>query len=258
VAPTDQATPSTAPSPSATETPAPGTDAAGLSGSSSAGTGSSATDGTTSAATDPLADPDEQDATTPVTWDDVVVAAERLATALDTAEAADAEVDALSGPGAVDGVAATGAPLTGGLADQLKTLADRYGTSIDGYKNGEIPASALCPLNFAPGQMLRCDAADRLEALNVLFEKQFGHAIPMTDSYRPLAVQIELRKTKPNLAAVPGTSNHGWGLAVDLGYPISTGRSAEYAWMREHGPAYGWDNPSWAHLDGSKPEPCHF
>ncbi|GMA23885.1 hypothetical protein GCM10025864_16440 [Luteimicrobium album] len=210
----------------------------------------------TAATTDPLADPDEQGGATPVTWDDVVAAAERLATVLDAAEAADVEADSLAEPGAVDNVGT--APLTGSLADQLTTLVDRYGTSIDGYKNGELPDSVLCPLDFAPGHRLRCDAANRLEALSELFEKQFGHPIPITDSYRPLAVQIELRKTKPDLAAVPGTSNHGWGIAVDMGYPISTGLSAEYQWLRQHGPAYGWDNPSWAHLDGSKPEPWHF
>ncbi|WP_153022625.1 PASTA domain-containing protein [Luteimicrobium xylanilyticum] len=275
-APTDEGTPSTTPTPSATPTPsttAPaalptpsatatpdtGTDSSGVDGSSSVGTGASAAGGIPSTTTDSLADPDAQDGSEPVTWDDVVAAAERLATALDAATAAQSAAGT-TGTGVVggDGVAATTAPLTGGLANQLTQLVDRYGTSIDGYKNGEIPASALCPLDFAPGQMLRCDAANRLEALSKLFEKRFGHPIPITDSYRPLAVQIELRRTKPNLAAVPGTSNHGWGLAVDLGYPISTGRSAEYAWLREHGPAYGWDNPAWGHLDGSKPEPWHF
>ena len=47
-------------------------------------------------------------------------------------------------------------------------------------------------------------------------------------------------------------------LAVDLGTPIDTGSSAQYLWLRLHGPDYGWDNPSWARLDGSKPEPWHF
>ena len=35
-----------------------------------------------------------------------------------------------------------------------------------GYANGRIPADVLCPLDFAPGHMLRCDAAERLTALS--------------------------------------------------------------------------------------------
>ena len=40
--------------------------------------------------------------------------------------------------------------------------------------------------------------------------------ICITDSYRTYASQVRLYGQKPALAAVPGTSNHGWGLAVDL------------------------------------------
>jgi hypothetical protein len=116
----------------------------------------------------------------------------------------------------------------------------------------------LCPLDFAPGHLLRCDAAERLTALSVEFEDEFGHPIPITDSYRSYVQQVAVAGAKPHLAAVPGTSNHGWGLAVDLGAPISGGSSPEYVWLRVHGPDYGWDNPSWARLDGSKPEPWHF
>lgn len=246
---TPGATPTSSPtgtSPTASPTVAPGDAATGSADGSATGD-----DGV-------LADPDSRDGTVPVTWAEVVAAAERLATALDAVDAAGTATDPTD-PAGLGALGATGTTaVTGTLAHQLQVLSQQYGTSVDGYRNGEIPASALCPLSFAPGQMLRCDAANRLEALDKLYEKKFGHPIPMTDSYRPIAVQIELRRTKPALAAVPGTSNHGWGLAVDLGYPISTGASAEYVWMRQHAPAYGWDNPSWAHPDGSKPEPWHF
>jgi len=187
----------------------------------------------------------------PVTFDDVVVAATRLATLLDPATTT---LEAGILPAGADGAAASRATLTASLLE----VVDRYGKSTAGYANGRIPASALCPLEFAPGHMLRCDAAEQLTALNVEYEKEFGVPIPMTDSYRPLDVQIRLKATKGYLAATPGTSNHGWGLAVDLSTPISGGRSAEYVWMRVHAPDYGWDNPSWARLTGAKPEPWHF
>ncbi len=144
------------------------------------------------------------------------------------------------------------------LTAMLRTVVERFGNSTDGYANGLIPADVLCPLPFAPGHRLRCDAAAQLVALNAVYRDQFGRDIPMTDSYRSLESQFSLKATKGFLAATPGYSMHGWGLAVDLGAPISSGRSAEYTWLRLHGPDYGWDNPPWARADGAKPEPWHF
>jgi beta-lactam-binding protein with PASTA domain len=186
-----------------------------------------------------------------VTFDDVVVAATRLATLLDPATAT---LPAGILPAGDDGTVAARATLTAGLLQ----VVEKYGASTAGFANGRIPTSTLCPLDFAPGHMLRCDAAEQLTALSAAYEREFGVPIPMTDSYRTLESQIRLKATKGWLAATPGTSNHGWGLAVDLGLPISTGTSAEYVWMRVHAPDYGWDNPSWARLTGSKPEPWHF
>ncbi|MFD6177004.1 MULTISPECIES: PASTA domain-containing protein [unclassified Isoptericola] len=198
--------------------------------------------------------PESQHDAEAVTFDDVVVAATRLATLLDpsmTTLAAGILPAGAAGAEVSDAARAT-------LTASLRELVDRYGNSTSGYANGRIPASALCPLDFAPGHMLRCDAAEQLEALSVEYEKEFGVPIPMTDSYRTFDTQVRLKATKGYLAATPGWSNHGWGLAVDLGVPINSGTTAQYVWMRVHGPDYGWDNPSWARLDGSKPEPWHF
>jgi len=144
------------------------------------------------------------------------------------------------------------------LTSMLRDLVDQYGNSTTGYQNGKLPDNVLCALPFAPGHRLRCDAAASVVMLNSAFQARFGRAIPVTDSYRTLEAQVRLSITKPTLAARPGTSQHGWGLALDLGSPISTGLSAEYYWLRENGPQYGWDNPEWARLTGSKPEPWHF
>ena len=144
------------------------------------------------------------------------------------------------------------------LRRSLLDAVTAFGSSTFGRANGLIPAAVLCPLEFAPGHLLRCDAAGRLAALNAEFEREFGHPIPITDSYRSFVQQVAVARTKPHLAAIPGTSNHGWGLAVDLGGSISGGASPEYVWLRVHGPDYGWDNPSWARPDGTKPEPWHF
>ncbi|MBL0886122.1 M15 family metallopeptidase [Myceligenerans indicum] len=189
-----------------------------------------------------------------VTHEDLVVAAQRLARLMDptTTDALVVAPIPAAGPGEV---ADSADPR---LRENLVSIVDAFSLSTAGFANGRIPVDVLCPLTFAPGHRLRCDAAERLTALNAEYEKRFGRSIPMTDSYRTLESQVRLRASKPTLAAIPGTSNHGWGIAVDLGVPISSGRSAEYAWLRVHGPDYGWDNPAWARLNGSKPEPWHF
>ncbi|MGW2094326.1 M15 family metallopeptidase [Promicromonospora sukumoe] len=199
-----------------------------------------------------------------VTYDEVVLAAVRLANMLDPSvpgtlvevQPADQHQAVREGttPGAPGGRGGAGLTLRQSLFDSV----DAFGDSTLSYANGRIPAAVLCPLDFAGGHLLRCDAAERLEALSEKFEDEFGHPIPITDSYRSYVAQVAVASAKPHLAAVPGTSNHGWGLAVDLGAPISGGASAEYVWLRVHGPDYGWDNPSWARPGGTKPEPWHF
>ncbi|MFD2796925.1 D-alanyl-D-alanine carboxypeptidase family protein [Promicromonospora vindobonensis] len=179
-----------------------------------------------------------------VTFDEVAVAAMRLANMLD--------------PSSPSALVETLPRAESSLRRSLLETVAAYGESTAGYANGRIPADVLCPLEFAPGHMLRCDAAERLAALSDEFEKEFGYPIPLTDSYRPFAMQVAVKGTKPHLAAIPGTSNHGWGLAIDLGDPIAGGSSPEYVWLRLHAPDYGWDNPSWAQLGGAKPEPWHF
>jgi LAS superfamily LD-carboxypeptidase LdcB len=60
-------------------------------------------------------------------------------------------------------------------------------------------------------------------------------------------------RERPSLAAVPGTSNHGWGLAVDLGCGVQSSRSAQYRWMIANAGRFGWVHPSWAFHDPFEP-----
>ncbi|WP_020018088.1 M15 family metallopeptidase [Promicromonospora sukumoe] len=199
-----------------------------------------------------------------ITYHQVVLAAVRLANLLDPSVPSTlAEVEATGEDGEPSARGTAGADgdrdrAGDPLRESLLDVVSAFGTSTVEYANGRIPADVLCPLDFAPGHLLRCDAAERLTALSVEFEEEFGRPIPITDSYRSYVDQVAVAGAKPHLAAVPGTSNHGWGLAVDLGAPISGGSSPEYVWLRVHGPDYGWDNPSWARLGGAKPEPWHF
>jgi hypothetical protein len=132
------------------------------------------------------------------------------------------------------------------------------GDHVEIYHNGQIPLSALCALASAPGQYLRADAAYAFDRLARAYAARFGRPLCVTDSYRPLATQVELYATKPTLAAVPGTSNHGWGTATDLCGGIQSFDTAQHNWMLVNAPLYGWFHPMWAQQLGSKPEPWHW
>lgn len=103
------------------------------------------------------------------------------------------------------------------------------------YANGRIPASALAPI---PGGRLRKDAALRWNAMNA-FLRSRGLPIVMPNgprsSYRILADQQYFWRTMPRgMAAYPGTSNHGWGLAVDVNNaPLVNRYGAPFGWQKK-------------------------
>ena len=126
-----------------------------------------------------------------------------------------------------------------------------------GYPNGLIPPSAMCPLGIA-GHQLRCDAAAAYRAMSAAFAADLGSPICITDSYRTYASQVRLYGQKPALAAVPGTSNHGWGLAVDLCGGIQTFGTPQYAWMVANAGRFGYLHPTWADPGNGREEPWHW
>ncbi len=132
------------------------------------------------------------------------------------------------------------------------------GLDLSTYANGEIPALALCPVWGAPGQLLEGHAASAFRALSRAFALQFGRPICVTDSYRSRTAQVAVFAAKPGLAAVPGTSNHGWGTALDLCGGIESFASPEHGWLLANAPVQDWFHPSWAEPTGSKPEPWHW
>jgi hypothetical protein len=132
------------------------------------------------------------------------------------------------------------------------------GLDTSRFTNGMIPAAALCPVWGAPGHLLRADAATAFRQLSRRFAAEFGRPICVTDSYRSLAGPGKVYAEKPQLAAKPGTSNHGWGVAVDLCGGIQSFGTAEHAWLLAPAPVTGWFHPPWAGPTGSKPEPWHW
>lgn len=108
------------------------------------------------------------------------------------------------------------------------------------YANGFVPASALAPLDGQPGCFLRADAAAAWNAGRAEVHRRTGIILSVRGWNRSYAEQVTfylqrhtpwrsgLRKccywpghgwyafTGTAHAAPPGTSNHGWGLAVDV------------------------------------------
>ncbi len=137
-------------------------------------------------------------------------------------------------------------------------VGDCAGGDTSLYANGQIPAEALCPLWGASGHRLRADAAFAFDRLSAAYAAVFGEPICVTDSYRSYAEQVAVKAAKPNLAATPGTSNHGWGTAVDVCGGVQRFDTEQHRWMSANATAYGWFHPSWAQQNGSKPEPWHW
>jgi D-alanyl-D-alanine carboxypeptidase len=116
--------------------------------------------------------------------------------------------------------------------------------------NGQLATDDLCTLWDGHTQ-LRADAASALAGLNAVYAARFGADMCISSGYRTLAVQYQLKRDKGGLAATPGKSNHGWGLAVDLCSDLTTGDRWE--WLNENAGIYGFENPAWAQAGGSGP-----
>lgn len=111
--------------------------------------------------------------------------------------------------------------------------------------NGTLPNSALTAI---PGGRLEHSAA---AAWNAGPGKAGLRPLGPNSSYRTYAAQQYYWNLyvsgRGNLAARPGTSNHGWGRAVDLAAPWMR------SWIDNNGARYGWrkvEAPSeWWHVN---------
>jgi LAS superfamily LD-carboxypeptidase LdcB len=122
-------------------------------------------------------------------------------------------------------------------------------TELVGYGNGQVPASALEQVGTTRHK-LWAPAAESLTRM-ISDAKAQGVTIGITDSYRSYAEQVDVARRKGlysqgGLAARPGTSEHGWGMAADLGL-----NNKAQAWMRDNGEKYGF-------VENTPREPWHW
>ena len=114
------------------------------------------------------------------------------------------------------------------------------------YSNGRLPDSALASVGYGGFRLSRW-CIDDYKAMNAAFRNRFGINLPISGSmsaYRTYDQQVYLwnlyQSGQGNLAARPGTSNHGWGLAADIS--VGGYGSTYYSWLSSNGPGYGFRN----------------
>jgi hypothetical protein len=126
---------------------------------------------------------------------------------------------------------------------------DGVPADLAAYGNGRIPADALAPVGTS-GHRLWAPAAGSFEELQAAAARD-GVTIGITDSYRSYDAQVDVAARKGlysqgGLAAAPGTSPHGWGLALDL--KLDAGAQE---WMRSNGGRFGF-------VEDTPREPWHW
>lgn len=128
--------------------------------------------------------------------------------------------------------------------------------------NGRIPEHLLAPIplyynatgTFDPGytpsttRLLNGAALDALHCLQAAFKRRFGHYATIDLTYRSYdEQQFWFDKFGSPRAAVPGSSNHGYGLAIDFeerdGPWIYSWGTTANQWLLAHQGNFGFDNP---------------
>jgi D-alanyl-D-alanine carboxypeptidase len=148
----------------------------------------------------------------------------------------------------------TGLPATGTTGASVGQVGG-YGrmplpTELQIYANGQLPESILTPIGQGSHRLWGPAAESWKDA--VAAAAADGIELKITDSYRSYAEQVDLAQRKGlyengGLAAVPGTSNHGWGLAVD----VDITDPATLDWIRANGYRFGF-------VEAVRREPWHW
>lgn len=130
-----------------------------------------------------------------------------------------------------------------------------------GDSSGCISNSQLKSVGIG-SHKLQTDAANAFIKMYEDMPDNVKKSVKLSDSYRPLNVQCNIfdfdhyektgkkrkKGTSNTAAAYPGSSNHGWGRAIDISPPNVQ------KWIKENGEKYGW---TWGE-GRAVGEPWHF
>lgn len=144
------------------------------------------------------------------------------------------------GPAGVGNAAGLG---NDALTPALRLAPGQYGRlepppELVAYGNGQIPAAAMTSIGHGDHR-LHAPAARAFQQMEAAARAE-GITFGITTSYRDLPTQRRLAAEKGlysqgGLAATPGTSNHGWGMSVDLRLD-----DRAQTWMRDNGWRFGF------------------
>ena len=150
--------------------------------------------------------------------------------------------------------------LLGAACEQMHP--DNRAAAVPMATNGSLPLSYLA--STARGCVVYDESFSSLNAMVAQAAKD-GVTLRPASCYRDYAGQVAAREDWCNrgacqMAAVPGTSNHGWGKAID--FADQTGEldwdSPGYAWLKTWAGHYGWIHPTVMEPGGPVPEPWHW
>lgn len=142
------------------------------------------------------------------------------------------------------------------------TITNNRAKPVAGATNGQLPTGLLA--TAAPGCTMFGAAAADLGNMLAAAAKD-GITLRAVSCYRNYAGQVAARESwcaqgACSMAAVPGSSNHGWGKAVDLswqGGSVSFGDRA-WEWLCLWAAAYNFRHPESMGPGSASPEGWHW
>lgn len=205
----------------------------------------------------------------------VISAAVHIVTVADAGvcrETGDNDACTRTGAGTTSSAASTTQTDTSGAIGEPNTSNGRSQGQWGGYSNGKVPETAMTQLTASflgvssgdtiqicstkmSDPYLNPNAAVSIKALNDAFKQKFGHMMYFQSCYRDIAGQEYAKAKYGKGAATVGTSNHGWGLAVDIGpnpkkdqgcdsssSDLTSSEKDMCQWITDNAPKYGWKN----------------
>ena len=132
------------------------------------------------------------------------------------------------------------------------------------HRNGKIPRSELAEIvptdldkDLQGPALLHPEAASNYQRMRDA-AKAAGVRLEISYSYRTFEKQVEkhnaFKADTGNLAATPGTSNHGWGTALDLSIPDypEANTNPQFKWLKKNALRFGFHN------NDAPSEPWHW
>ena len=152
------------------------------------------------------------------------------------------------------------------MKDIIRKILNETKRNVFEVENGEIPSNQLSDIEVLPSEgsedhKLNATAA---AAYNQMVDaaKKDGITWGLVSSYRPLETQKRLAKklglySRGGKAAVPGTSNHGWGSAVDIDFKVGSGKRETLKWLKNNASRFGFSTIArepwhWEHKASAK------